>query len=74
MDFPLAGIGGFMVRQRKCHTRMRRSLSASGDAVPEGQTAEGKFEEGKWAELTHKHKWLLGFLVMRVNSIDMHFC
>lgn len=53
MDFPLAGIGGFMVRQRKCHTRMRRSLSASGDAVPEGQTAEGKLEEGKW---------LLGFV------------
>lgn len=40
------GIGGFMVRQRKCHTRMRKSLSASGDSVSEGQTTETKLEEG----------------------------
>lgn len=41
------GIGGFMVRQRKCHTRMRKSLSTSGDGVPEGQATETKLEEGK---------------------------
>jgi len=40
-----------MVRQRKCHTRMRRSLSASGDAVPEGQAAEAKLEEGKCVQI-----------------------
>ncbi|XP_026776632.3 histone-lysine N-methyltransferase 2D isoform X1 [Pangasianodon hypophthalmus] len=40
------GIGGFMVRQRKCHTRMRKSLSASGDCVSEGQATETKLEEG----------------------------
>ncbi|XP_058265800.1 histone-lysine N-methyltransferase 2D isoform X3 [Hemibagrus wyckioides] len=40
------GIGGFMVRQRKCHTRMRKSLSTSGDGVPEGQATETKLEEG----------------------------
>ncbi|KAM9445066.1 histone-lysine N-methyltransferase 2D isoform 2-T2 [Clarias gariepinus] len=40
------GIGGFMVRQRKCHTRMRKSLSASGDGVSEGQATETKLEEG----------------------------
>ncbi|KAI5612191.1 histone-lysine N-methyltransferase 2D isoform X1, partial [Silurus asotus] len=41
------GIGGFMVRQRKCHTRMRKSLSTSGDGVSEGQATETKLEEGK---------------------------
>ncbi|XP_060794449.1 histone-lysine N-methyltransferase 2D isoform X5 [Neoarius graeffei] len=40
------GIGGFMVRQRKCHTRMRKSLSTSGDGVSEGQATETKLEEG----------------------------
>lgn len=40
-----------MVRQRKCHTRMRRSLSASGDGVPEGQAAEMKLEEGKCGQM-----------------------
>lgn len=40
-----------MVRQRKCHTRMRRSLSASGDAVPEGQAAETKLEEGECVQI-----------------------
>lgn len=40
-----------MVRQRKCHTRMRRSLSASGDGVPEGQAAEMKLEEGKCVQM-----------------------
>lgn len=39
-----------MVRQRKCHTRMRRSLSASGDGVPEGQAAEMKLE-GKCGQM-----------------------
>ncbi|XP_062871993.1 histone-lysine N-methyltransferase 2D [Trichomycterus rosablanca] len=39
------GIGGFMVRQRKCHTRIRKSLSGSGDVV-DGQSAEMKLEEG----------------------------
>ncbi|XP_047016334.1 histone-lysine N-methyltransferase 2D isoform X1 [Ictalurus punctatus] len=40
------GIGGFMVRQRKCHTRLRKSLSASADSVTEGQATETKLEEG----------------------------
>ncbi|XP_027026218.2 histone-lysine N-methyltransferase 2D isoform X1 [Tachysurus fulvidraco] len=40
------GIGGFMVRQRKCHTRMRKSLSSCGDGVSEGQATETKLEEG----------------------------
>lgn len=35
-----------MVRQRKCHTRIRKSLSGSMD-VADGQTAEMKLEEGK---------------------------
>lgn len=51
-----------MVRQRKCHTRMRRSLSASGDAVPEGQPAEAKLEEGKcpnWPHCHSKHQHLM---------------
>lgn len=42
------GIGGFMVRQRKCHTRMRKSLNLSGEGVSEGQAAESKLEEGKF--------------------------
>lgn len=36
-----------MVRQRKCHTRLRKSLSASADSVTEGQATETKLEEGK---------------------------
>ncbi|KAF5906764.1 histone-lysine N-methyltransferase 2D isoform X1, partial [Clarias magur] len=47
------GIGGFMVRQRKCHTRMRKSLSASGDGPhpdmdpPDVKAAEGDGELAK---------------------------
>lgn len=40
-----------MVRQRKCHTRMRRSLSASGEGLPDGQAAETKLEEGKCSQI-----------------------
>lgn len=36
-----------MVRQRKCHTRMRKCLSVPADGVSEGQTTETKLEEGK---------------------------
>lgn len=40
-----------MVRQRKCHTRMRKSLSVSGDGMSEGQATETKLEEGKSIQL-----------------------
>lgn len=64
-----------MVRQRKCHTRMRRSLSASGDAVPEGQAAETKLEEGKCVQIgihnapaNPQHLMFVGFFWISVES------
>lgn len=61
-----------MVRQRKCHTRMRRSLSASGDGVPEGQAAEMKLEEGKCGQMgvpKHQQPVFVGFYCVSVLTL-----
>lgn len=62
LSWSFVGIGGFMVRQRKCHTRLRKSLSASADSVTEGQATETKLEEGKWNQLSS------------AKHINMHLC
>lgn len=49
----LTGIGGFMVRQRKSHTRVKKGPAAqaevlSGDGQPdEGETGEGSNGPGR---------------------------
>lgn len=59
-----------MVRQRKCHTRMRKSLSASGDGMSEGQATETKLEEGMLNYLlTAKHKNMFMFKVLMVKCV-----
>ncbi|XP_041859802.1 histone-lysine N-methyltransferase 2D [Melanotaenia boesemani] len=42
------GIGGFMVRQRKCHTRMKKEFFAqlAGETTLDGQPIERTIEEG----------------------------
>ncbi|XP_034445428.1 histone-lysine N-methyltransferase 2D isoform X4 [Hippoglossus hippoglossus] len=42
------GIGGFMVRQRKCHTRMKKEFFAqlAGETMLDGQPIERTIEEG----------------------------
>ena len=51
----LIGIGGFMVRQRKSHTRVKKGPAAqaevlSGDGQPdEGETGEGS--SGAWEKV-----------------------
>lgn len=52
--FLLTGIGGFMVRQRKSHTRMKKGPAVqaevlSGDGQPdEGETGEGISGGRRW--------------------------
>uniref|UniRef100_A0A8D0H7X3 Uncharacterized protein n=1 Tax=Sphenodon punctatus TaxID=8508 RepID=A0A8D0H7X3_SPHPU len=41
------GIGGFMVRQRKSHTRLRKGSAALAEACREALAAEGHPEEGR---------------------------
>lgn len=43
-----SGIGGFMVRQRKCHTRMKKEFFAqlAGETTLDGQPIERTIEEG----------------------------
>lgn len=52
--FPLImlGIGGFMVRQRKCHTRMKKEFFAqlAGETMLDGQPIERTIEEGLWQQ------------------------
>lgn len=42
------GIGGFMVRQRKCHTRMKKEFFAqlAGETTLDGQPIERTIDEG----------------------------
>lgn len=42
------GIGGFMVRQRKCHTRMKKEFFAqlAGETMLDGQPIERTIDEG----------------------------
>ena len=44
----LSGIGGFMVRQRKCHTRIKKGFFAqlAGETTLDGQPLERTIEEG----------------------------
>lgn len=57
----LTGIGGFMVRQRKSHTRVKKGPAAqaevlSGDGQPdEGETGEGS--SGAWRRWGSQDLW-----------------
>ncbi|CAL9703035.1 unnamed protein product [Knipowitschia caucasica] len=46
------GIGGFMVRQRKCHTRLKKEFFAqlAGETTLDGQPIERTIEEGPHAD------------------------
>lgn len=43
------GIGGFMVRQRKCHTRQKKEFFAqlAGETTLDGQPIERTIDEGQ---------------------------
>lgn len=60
--FPLImlGIGGFMVRQRKCHTRMKKEFFAqlAGETMLDGQPIERTIEEGLWQQLIYLYIYI----------------